>query len=129
MQNPRPPNPVGPGRVLGMVMGVVFAGIGLTVIGGLWTDSAFGGPPLFFKMFGSFIALAFVAFGWTFFFSALGGNVKGGALHGTKGSAAASGEGGYKCPACGAGLGAGADVSPKGDVKCGYCKQWFNIHG
>ena len=20
------------------------------------------------------------------------------------------------------------DVSPKGDVKCGYCRRWFNIH-
>jgi hypothetical protein len=36
---------------------------------------------------------------------------------------------GYTCPACGARLGEAADVSPKGDVKCGYCRQWFNIHG
>jgi len=82
-----------------------------------------------FKMFGSFIALAFVAVGVTFFLSA----VRGPAFHDgnslpTPPAAKLSSEAGYKCPACGARLGEDADVSPKGDVKCGYCKQWFNIH-
>ena len=35
---------------------------------------------------------------------------------------------GYDCPNCGAALGKEADVSPSGDVKCGYCERWFNIH-
>lgn len=35
---------------------------------------------------------------------------------------------GYDCPSCGAALGKEADVSPSGDVKCGYCERWFNIH-
>ena len=35
----------------------------------------------------------------------------------------------YSCPKCGAGLSKDAEVSPKGDVKCEYCKQWFSIHG
>lgn len=124
------PPPAGPARVFGIVFGIVFAGIGLTVIGFLWGERGFGEPPLFFKLFGSFIAIAFVAVGATFFMAA----VKGRLPHSGNADAArldaATGDGaGYKCPACGARLGEAADVSPKGDVKCGYCKQWFNIHG
>jgi predicted RNA-binding Zn-ribbon protein involved in translation (DUF1610 family) len=35
---------------------------------------------------------------------------------------------GYDCPNCGEALGKEADVLPSGDVKCGYCERWFNIH-
>lgn len=35
----------------------------------------------------------------------------------------------YQCPACGARIREGDEVSPKGDVKCPYCAGWFNIHG
>jgi len=113
-----------------MVFGIVFAGIGSTVVIGLWSLHGFGEPPLMFKMFGSFIALAFVAFGVTFFFAALKGlTVHPGDPGATLPEEKSGAAGGYKCPACGARLGEGADVSPKGDVKCGYCKQWFNIHG
>ena len=124
--------PPGPARLLGIVFGIVFGGIGLTVIGFLWGTRGFGEPPLFFKLFGSFIALAFVAVGATFFMAAIKGQIP---LSGNADSARldpSTGDGdgdGYKCPACGARLGEAADVSPKGDVKCGYCKQWFNIHG
>ena len=101
-----------PARMLGMVFGIVFAGIGLTVIGFPWSLSGFGDPPLiFFKLFGSFIAIAFVAVDATFFMAAV------------KGQIPPSGN------ADSARLDAAAEVSPKGDVKCGYCKQWFNIHG
>ena len=34
----------------------------------------------------------------------------------------------YQCPACGARIQEGDEVSPKGDVKCPYCTGWFNIH-
>jgi DNA-directed RNA polymerase subunit RPC12/RpoP len=113
-----------------MVFGIVFAGIGSSVIIGLWSMSGFGEPPLMFKMFGSFIALAFVAVGVTFFLSSVRGtSLPGGNALPTPPPPNSAGEVGYKCPACGARLGEGADVSPKGDVKCGYCKQWFNIHG
>jgi hypothetical protein len=113
--------------MLGAVFGFVFGGIGLTVIGFLWSERGFGEPPLVFKLFGSFIALAFVAVGATFFMSAIKGQPP------QSGNApapppAAPGTG-YLCPACGARLGQDADVSPKGDVKCGYCRKWFNIHG
>ncbi|HVW02175.1 MAG TPA: hypothetical protein VHB77_17620 [Planctomycetaceae bacterium] len=36
---------------------------------------------------------------------------------------------GYACPNCGATLANGAEVSPLGDVNCGYCQQWFNVFG
>lgn len=62
----RPQSPNGPDRLLGAVFGIVFAGIGLTVIISLWSARGFGEPPLFFKLVGSFIAIAFVAFGATF---------------------------------------------------------------
>ena len=122
--------PTGPVRLLGIVFGIVFGGIGLTVIGFLWGERGFGEPPLFFKLFGSFIAIAFVAMGATIFMSTLKGQAPnaGNADSARPGGTPDDGVG-YKCPACGARLGEAADVSPKGDVKCGYCKTWFNIHG
>ena len=47
------------------LMGIVPLGIGLTVLGFLWLTpfNEFGSPPLFFRVFGSFIALAFVLTG------------------------------------------------------------------
>ncbi len=124
---PLPPRaPVG-ARLVAGVFGFVFAGIGLTVITSLWTERGFGEPPLAAKLIGSLIALAFIAIGSLFVGGAFG---KGLPSVGTTTSGPASAEGaGYACPACGARLGADADVSPKGDVKCGYCRRWFNIHG
>jgi len=121
------PPPAGPPRFLGAVFGFVFGGIGLTVLGFLWGTRGFGEPPLFFKLFGSFIALAFVAMGGTLFFGAIKGRP---APTGTAVTQPPAEPGtGYACPACGARLGEDADVSPQGDVKCGYCRKWFNIHG
>jgi hypothetical protein len=120
----------GLGRFIGAVFGFVFGGIGLTVLGFLWGERGFGEPPLFFKLFGSFIAIAFVAFGATFFLAAIKGPGSQPESTRTASTDVAPGTGsGYQCPSCSARLGEGADVSPKGDVKCGYCKQWFNIHG
>jgi hypothetical protein len=124
-----PPPPNGPGRLLGAVFGIVFAGIGLAVIISLWSVRGFGEPPMFFKLVGSFIAIAFVAFGAAFASAAFKRQPLPGQTHDAPPSGAGpADEAGYKCPACGARLGDGADVSPRGDVKCGYCKQWFNIH-
>ena len=129
MRSPQLPTS-GAGRLIGAVFGFAFAGIGLTVLGFLWGTHGFGEPPLFFKLFGSFIAIAFVAVGGTTFLAALKGPPSLPENLGTPSPEAASGTGsGYQCPACAARLSEGADVSPKGDVKCGYCKQWFNIHG
>jgi len=127
---PPPTVPTGPARFLGVVIGIVFGGIGLSVIGFLWGTRGFGEPPLFFKLFGSFIAIAFVAVGGSAIFAAIKGvpSLPENTISGVPDSGHGDSSG-YKCPACGARLGEGADVSPKGDVKCGYCKQWFNIHG
>lgn len=131
---------------MGGVFGAVFAGIGLTVLGFLWGApwNEFGSPPLFFRIFGSFIAIAFVAVGGMTLVGAITGRMPGtripdpgvdplGDEEGAGDELSDSGDGrpargGYACPRCGGPLGPAADVSPSGDVKCGYCNTWFNIH-
>lgn len=130
----RPPAPAGPARFIGGIFGFAFLGIGLTVLGFLWGSSGFHSPPLVFKLFGSFIAIVFVGVGGATFFSAITGKSTRPGAHQAPPPGANDGAGtatgsGYTCPGCGARLGDDADVSPKGDVKCGYCRQWFNIHG
>ena len=117
----------GPQRFLGAVFGAIFCAVGVAVIGFLWTASGFGEPPLFFRVFGSLIALGFVAMGGMLVFTAIKGRSLPPRSSAGQPSAASPGTG-YLCPACGARLGEDADVSPKGDVKCGYCRKWFNIH-
>lgn len=130
----------GPARFIGAVFGLVFFGIGLTVIIFMWSSfDEFDSPPLFFRIFASFIALAFVAMGGTL---AYGSIFKGGMMGqmsdlvdesirrqetGAEGQQATATVG-YVCPNCGAALGEKADVSPLGDVKCPFCGTWFNIH-
>ena len=122
-------------------VGLIFAGIGIAVLIFLWSApfGQFGSPPLFFRVFGSFIALAFVLIGGgQFVMTAFGGGPIGqtqqmvDALRdqGVEVDAAADAprKAAYACPGCGAPLAAGADVSPHGDVKCSYCGQWFNVH-
>jgi hypothetical protein len=124
-------------------MGIVPLGIGITVIAFLWGApfGEFGSPPLFFRFFGSFIALAFVMVGAGILFGAttkarsrifdrLGDAARRqqGRDHEEDDSPARP-SGRYTCPHCGAPLADGADVSPHGDVKCTYCTSWFNIHG
>jgi hypothetical protein len=125
-------------RLLGFLFGFIFAGIGLTVIGFLWTADGFGAPPLFFRIVGSFIALGFIGMGSMFLTHAINGPKPPPEAQTPPGPASAASPStpdapvpaaGYTCPACGARLGENADVSPKGDVKCGYCRKWFNIHG
>ncbi len=46
------------------MIGIIPFGIGVTLLCFLWFgEDGFHSPPLFFKVFGSFIALAFVMFG------------------------------------------------------------------
>jgi len=126
---PAPESPInGPQRFVGAVFGFVFFAIGLLVIGSLWTAHGFGEPPLFFKLFGSLIALCFVCVGGTVCVTSLKGQpMSSGRVTAAEQAPGTSGTG-YVCPACGARLGQEADVSPRGDVKCGYCRKWFNIH-
>lgn len=125
---------LGVARFVGGVFGFVFAGIGLTVLVFLWSASGFGEPPLFFRIFGSFIAIAFVAFGGAMLYGVITGRAMATAARppsvptGKPGPTAAPTTG-YQCPNCGAPLAQGADVSPMGDVKCPFCQTWFNVHG
>lgn len=136
-----PTNVTGPARFIGAVFGLIFLGIGLTVIGFLWGApfGQFGSPPLFFRVIGSFIALAFVAMGGGTAYAAMFGKPQ---KHLIRHLAARRSDrndsgsettplptpDGYACDSCGAALTANADVSPHGDVKCDHCGRWFNIH-
>lgn len=128
-------------RFIGVVFGVVFAGIGLTVLGFMWFTPRheFGAPPLFFRIFASFIAIPFVAIGGTLAYKSITGKSLPARLpqpvarlHGADPAQPVqhvpSHGGAYRCPRCGAPLGKDADVSPSGDVKCTFCNTWFNIH-
>lgn len=141
MVRPDPDNPrTGEvvGRLVVGIFGLVFLGIGLTVIVSLWAvpRGQFGAPPLVFRLVGSFISLAFVTFGAFMVFAAITGRTLAGAGRGAGGGymvddAERSGPSscGYSCPHCGAPLAEGSDISPHGDVKCAHCNCWFNIHG
>jgi hypothetical protein len=34
----------------------------------------------------------------------------------------------YECPNCGASVGEDSEISPSGDIKCAFCKSWFNVY-
>jgi DNA-directed RNA polymerase subunit RPC12/RpoP len=133
IQSPNVPG-AGAARFIGGVFGFVFGGIGLTVLGFLWGSTGGDSPPLFFRIFGSFIALAFVAFGGTMFFAAITGRMGARPTLPVANPIAGpaplprSAPAGYVCSHCGAPLTEQADVSPLGDVKCPFCHAWFNIH-
>jgi hypothetical protein len=124
----------GAGRFIAAVFGFVFAAIGVAVIVFLWSSRAgeFDSPPLFFKIFGSLIALVFVLVGGTMGVTALRGQTLLERVVASRSNAVSHTDSppvsGYSCPNCGAALGAGAEVSPSGDVKCAFCGRWFNIH-
>jgi hypothetical protein len=120
-------------KIVGCIFGFVFAGIGITVLIFLWTARGWDAPPLFFKVFASFIAIAFVGVGTTVFFSSLLAGAAVSRVFNEFESATAEKPGetastSYSCSHCGATLGKGADVSPLGDVKCAFCGRWFNVH-
>lgn len=127
-------------RIVGGVFGVAFGGIGLAVLGFMWgflggdAFGGFGGPPLFFRIFASLIALPFVAIGGAALIAAITGKAiasttagiaQGIATRSSASPAAAC----YECPQCGSPLADRSDVSPHGDAKCGHCGSWFNVHG
>ena len=115
------------------LVGIIPLGIGLSVLGFLWLTpfNEFGSPPLFFRIFGSFIALAFVLVGGGMIAASFG--LRGVKLPrpgdpGVPPAPPQAGAVGYQCVHCGATLGENADVSPHGDAKCAHCGRWFNIH-
>ncbi len=130
-------------KFIGGTVGLIFAGIGVTVLIFLWAApiNEFGSPPVFFRIFGSFIAAAFVAIGGGSAFAIIVGGSAAQKL--VKRSVNAAYESAtdeensetiqaspanYKCPQCGAPIESGSDVSPHGDARCGFCDSWFNIH-
>ena len=125
------------GRFAGGVFGLVFFGLGLTILIFLWSADGFGAPPLFFRVFGSFIAIAFLAVGGSLALASIRGRtLLDETLDAARGDEDRTSELGdvesganYGCEACGAPLSAEADISPLGDVKCTYCKAWFNVRG
>jgi len=132
------------GRAMAVIIGITFGGIGLAVMGFLWTEHGFGEPPTFFKIFGTLIALPFVGIGVIALLGGLGmksfapkspGQSLSERLKETRGESSepptdsAGRPTGYTCPHCGAPLGSSSNASPHGDVKCGHCETWFNIYG
>lgn len=120
-------------RIPAAIISGVFAAIGLTVIVFLWSQpfGGFGSPPLFFRIFGSLIGIVFVVMGGTGVVAAITGKPLSSPQHTVRSVfRRPSGEtpGSYVCPNCGATLAGKVDVSPSGDVKCPYCKSWFNVH-
>ncbi len=116
-------------RLVGAVFGCVFAGIGITVLGFLWLQpfGSFGAPPLFFRVFASFVAIPFVAIGsFIAYFSITGLGLQKSSWVGS--ASVSAKQGSYTCPNCNAPLSGQFEVSPHGDVKCGHCNGWFNIH-
>lgn len=119
----------GPPRLLALVFGLAFAGIGITVITTLWADRGFHQPPLAIRIIATLIALPFVAAGGTLCANALRRppSASGDTWPAEPGDHPSPAPR-YTCPGCGHRLGDQADVSPRGDVKCLYCRRWFNIH-
>ena len=148
---PQVPDFMKVGRFVGAAFGLGFLGIGLTVLCFLWSMSFsdFHSPPLVFRIFGSIIALLFVAVGGSLAWASLTKKADQGATawaelmkkagqdmppNPSDGIGNAEGQAppkpvGYVCPKCGASLAKEVEVSPLGDVKCSFCGGWFNIHG
>jgi DNA-directed RNA polymerase subunit RPC12/RpoP len=121
--SPRPP-------VFILVFFSMFGFIGLTLLVFLWAQSSreFGAPPLVARLFGSFIAIGFIAVGFGVPASVLFSRNKQGPQGNGPGATPPAKKAGYQCPHCGAGLAKDADVSPSGDIRCSYCQRWWNIH-
>jgi hypothetical protein len=129
------------GKFIGGSMGLIFGGVGITLLIFLWGSpfNEFGSPPLFFRVFGSFIGLAFVLFGGGAFIATVAGGKIINRLPSTFDTPEEASKesqpqpfGGslnYTCPKCSAPLSDGIEVSPHGDVKCSFCNGWYNIHG
>ncbi len=138
---------------LARLIGIVPLGIGLSVIAFAWSNQFGGafGVPVFFRLFFTFVALAFVFTGGGILFGLRSATRSGlvdrvldlqqqmEAGMKARGMTPPGGPGtftaprmtseGYLCPSCNAPIGRQAEVSPHGDVKCAHCGRWFNVHG
>ena len=140
MKNPRPQDYLpraakASGLAMLIPMSLVPIGVGTTVLWFMWigSDNGFGAPPVFFKVFASFIALGFIGFGLVPLLAmrALRGGVGdlSDTLRGLSENQSNSGRAkNYICPHCSAPLEDPAAVPPSGDVQCSFCHGWFNIN-
>lgn len=101
--------------------------------GGL-PDSSLSGAPAFFKLMGSLVAFGFIIGSAVMLRVIWSRKLKVGpaAMHGSISPAPAEGNSSQQgldlqCDHCGAGLEVSTEISPSGDVKCSYCKRWFNV--
>ncbi|WP_437229348.1 hypothetical protein SH661x_001394 [Planctomicrobium sp. SH661] len=127
-------------RIFAILFSLIPLGIGVTVLGFLWLTpfDQFGSPPLFFRVFASFIAFGFILFGAAAMTNAFYGPDFMAQMREQMHRAdlskrfqeprSTASPQGYICSQCGAPLGKNPDVSPLGDVKCTHCGKWFNIH-
>lgn len=118
--------------------GIIPLGIGLVLIGFAWSM----GTQVFFSLMMTFVALAFVMQGAALLSGKLGPKNRLRSMmqdlqelqselappDAARRRDNPGGQGNYACSACGAPMGNDADVSPHGDVKCGHCGRWYNIH-
>jgi hypothetical protein len=126
-----------PKLMLALFFAIFPFGVGLALLVFLWSGGhdEFGAPPLFFRVMGSLIALAFVGFGATLIYGTLAmrGPASFAARAASLASQAAKGASAHSlardCPRCGAPLADAADVSESGDTKCQHCGSWFNVRG
>ena len=134
--NPDGPAGIGP-RIIAAAFGLAFGGIGLSVLIGMWVApfGAFHSPPLFFRVFASFIAIPFVAVGFGSLYAAVTGMPLNGMREKFRHTSTIHpgshtrqrGPMQTECPKCAAPIG-DAEISPSGDVKCVHCNSWFNVH-
>ena len=128
---PLPPAVKAIGLAMLIPMSLVPIGVGLTVLGFLWLSSdQFGGPPLFFKIFGSFVALGFVGFGAIPLIGAIYGRSAAAGLKEKISSDQPGQPAGpaktFVCPHCSAPIADLAEISSTGDVRCAFCHGLFN---
>ena len=112
------------GRVFTSFFGIIFALVGLSVIVFLWSrpSGGFGSPPVFFRVFGSLIGLAFIGFG---VMSAFGALSMGKVMDHARRAAAKARRTGAKCPNCGAAVANRIAGPDSNDVECTFCGSVF----
>lgn len=127
------------GRIFGFFFGLAFAGFGASFIGIAFTQM--GGAPFFFRIPFVLVPLVFVVIGCSLMYAVimnknpmqsrvnhLVSQMKEQQAQKKSNQYDSINLYAYECNNCGATLGDDADVSPQGDVKCAYCRQWFNIN-
>lgn len=126
-------------RYIGGFVSCIFGCIGVAVILFLWSQphGQFGSPPVFFRVFGSFIGLVFVVVGFGNTIKMISGSPvdRSGRFNrmGRRPNRFDNGRprnqtANWDCPNCGSPLSDDNEISPSGDVKCLHCESWYNVN-